>query len=122
MICVGVDAFVADDHIHELHDIMEGLSVPGNVVEVSRNPTVEEEEEEKEEEEENSMDTDGDMTFSPEEEREMEQILERQSKRARGERLDGDKENKTPPHPRASTRPKETPIPDDDELPLHSLG
>jgi hypothetical protein len=75
LICVGVDAFVADDHIHELHDIMEGLSVPGNVVEVSRNPNVEEEEEEEEEKEEDSMDTDDDMTFSPEEEREMEPIL-----------------------------------------------
>ena len=62
------------------------------------------------------------MAFSPEEEREMERMLERQSKRARGERLDGDNENKTPPHPSVSRRPKETPIPDDDELPLHSLG
>jgi hypothetical protein len=37
---------------------------------------------EEEEEEEGSTDTDDDMTFSPEEEREMEHILERQSKRA----------------------------------------
>jgi hypothetical protein len=119
---IGVDAFVADDHVHELHDIMEGLSVPGNVVEVPRDTSFEEEEEREEEEEEGSEDTDDDMAFSPEEEREMERILERQSKRARGERLDGDNENKTPPHPRVSRRPKETPIPDDDELPLHSLG
>jgi len=28
---IGVDAFVANDHVHELHDIMEGLSVRGNI-------------------------------------------------------------------------------------------
>ena len=54
------------------------------------------EEEEEEEEEEDSKDTDDDMTFSPEEEREMGPILDRQSNRARGERMDEDKENKTP--------------------------
>jgi hypothetical protein len=55
------------------------------------------------------------MNFSPEEEREMELILERQSKRARGECLSGDKENKTPPHPRAVRRPRQVTLPDEDE-------
>ena len=34
---IGVDAFVANDHVHELHGIMEGLSVPSNIVDGSRN-------------------------------------------------------------------------------------
>ena len=27
---IGLDAFVASDHVHELHDVMEGRRVPGD--------------------------------------------------------------------------------------------
>ena len=30
LISIGLDAFVANDHVHELHDEMEGLGVPGH--------------------------------------------------------------------------------------------
>ncbi len=109
---------------------MEGLSVPvlfDSIVDGSNNSNVEEGWADSDQEglpdEEGSDGASDEMELSPEEEREIEEIMQRQSKRARGEVLHGDKANQTPPHPRAARRPREkTPSPDDEELPLHSLG
>ena len=106
--------FVANDHVHEPHDIKEGLSVPGNIVDGSRNSNVGEEDvstvvdDAQLTEKKGLNDEDDEINFSPEEEREMELILERQSKRAREDRLSGDKESKSPPPQlRAARRPRQ---------------
>jgi hypothetical protein len=39
----GVDAFVANDHVHKLQYIMEGLSDPSNIDDGSRDSNVGEE-------------------------------------------------------------------------------
>jgi len=106
---IGFDAFVANDHVHELHDVMEGLIVPGNAedqaiasnissaFEEAQLSTTSGNDEEQSEHEDAVLDDDLELT--PEARREMDLILERPNKRARGEGGVEDKECKTPPIP-----------------------
>ena len=102
---IGLDAFVANDHVHELYDIMAGLYIPGHgddAFEEELRQTSESDKDDQNEEDECRADDD-DMDFTSDQEREMDLILERQSKRARAESV-VDKENDTPPYRRAAPR------------------
>ncbi len=81
---VGVEAFVANDHVHELHDIMEDLSVPilpVNIVDGSNNSNVEKDwadfDQEGLPDEEGSDGASDEMDLSLEDKLEIEEILER---------------------------------------------
>ena len=118
---IGVDAFVADDHVHELHDIIEGLTAREHHVEEgssARAPShhhlsgIDEEadfavSDEGENHDDNTL-SDDDMNLTPKTQREIDEMLERQDKRARGLGVD-DKDCKTPPYPRVARRARVIP-------------
>ncbi len=101
LISIGVDAFVANDHVHELHDLTLGWSSNEHRVEEGLStsshplPGIGEEAElsvsdEGDNQKEGSTSDDG-MELTPRTRREVDEVLERQSKRARGLEAD-DKE------------------------------
>ena len=90
LISIGLYAFVANDHVHELHDVMEGLVDPGHEDNsVGMQGVVASGFEEslscglpspaERIEDENAL-SDEDMDFSIEVQREIELLLERQNK------------------------------------------
>jgi hypothetical protein len=107
---IGFDDVVASDHAHELHNVMEGLVVPGREDDTSRmqcvmsslevsqssipsNPA--------EQNVETNIFSDDDMELSPESQREIDLILEKHNKRARGHGEE-DGECRKPPYPRVA--------------------
>jgi len=114
LISIGVDAFVADNHVHELHDLTLGLSAHGPRVNEGASTSTNslsgfDEEAElsvsgEGDEKEESSNSDADMDLTPRTRRDVEEMIERQ-KRARGQETK-DKECKTPPYTRASRRAK----------------
>ena len=93
---IGLASFIANDHVHELHDVMEGLVVPGHEDDSAMmqgvDPSGFEESPssglsnpvERSEKDENAS-SDHDMELSLEVQRELDLISERQKKRAREE-------------------------------------
>jgi len=104
---IGIESFVANDHVHELNDISNDLSAHACDVEngASESPSspLSGIDEEAEDNQDDDTFTDEAEDLSPETQREIDEMLERQNKRARGLHVE-DKECKTPPYPRAARR------------------
>jgi len=101
---------LSTNHVHELHDVMEGRGVLGDeddtarkhdVISISEGLPSSNTSHSAEQNEEEEIFSDDDMELSPAAQREIDLILERQNKRARGQ---GEVDTKcsTPPYPRAA--------------------
>jgi hypothetical protein len=103
---IVLDTFDANDHVHELHDVMEGRGVPGDDDDTARKECVlssptSSTSHSAEQNEEGGIFSDDDMELHPAAQREIDLIMERQNKRARGQ-VEVGKECRTPPYPRAA--------------------
>ena len=107
---IGVEAFVANNHVHELNDAILWLSAIEHGVEEGPSTRetplhlswIDESElavSDEEDDQEEDLSSDDDMDLTPKTWREVEEMLERQDKRSRWLQPD-DKECKTPPYPR----------------------